>query len=157
MAATPFRFQPDLGVISDSDVRYVMMRPDVLMNAARALGAVEAFVAALDESAYANARASFESYVERGMMTRQDCLARTASLAGQLGWGQWTIAPDESEVQVRDSPFASGFGTGDIPVCGPISGVLRALLFVLFGEQARVREVACAAQGAECCRFALER
>lgn len=156
----PFSFEPDRGTIHDRGIRYLMMRPDVLMGAVRSGGAARAFVQALEDSAFANAQGSFAQYLADGLMVRSDFIAQIGQFAATLGWGSWSIQtlPNATvEVCVHNSPFAAGFGSGDHPVCGPIAGVLRAAYMIALNEQVRVDEVECACQGAENCRFHITR
>jgi predicted hydrocarbon binding protein len=156
--------RPGEGTIADGNIRYVLMRPDVLMGAARHLGPNREgeFLAALEASAFAHAQASFAAYRDAERFGRADFLASTGKVAAELGWGRWRVSaePDGTRsVYVDNSPFAAGFGASSRPVCGPITGVLRAIALVGYGQNVAVEEVACSAQGAkECCfRLALPR
>jgi predicted hydrocarbon binding protein len=85
-----------------------------------------------------------------------EALARTvASTAPQLGWGVWDIhvEPDLIRLEVRNSPFAAGFGASDSPVCSPILGMMRAISGMIFGREAIVHETSCVACGQDLCRF----
>src|SRR3546814_5780675 len=118
-----------------------MMRPDVLMGVGTALGSFDQFVNALTESAFQNARASFEVYRRNGLLDSDGALQRAGEFAAWLGWGRWFVAYLENgnvEVIVRHSPFAYGIGCCDRPVCGPIAGVLRAVHLVALGAEATV-------------------
>lgn len=152
----PFDFDLKAGTVHDGALRYLLMRPDVLMGTGRKLGHMAEFIQALDESAYANARESFEVYSQQGKLGPDNFLEQTAQFAARLGWGAWTVV-DQEEVSplvfVRGSPFAIGAGHSDIPVCGPIRGILRALHLVVFTREVEVRETHCVAQGAVECRF----
>ena len=65
--------------------------------------------------------------------------------------------PQGWELEVEDSPFAAGFGPAEAAVCAPIRGMLGALGDMLLGPGVVVREHACAATGAEACRFRVDR
>lgn len=155
-----FDFDPEGGCISDGAIRYVMIRPDVLMGVGTALGDTAAFVGALERSAFANARRSFEAYRERGLLDSGNFLSVASDFAGRLGWGVWSVPIDASpdrpiEMDVRASPFAAGQGASDVPVCGTITGVLRALYAVALQREVAVIETHCAAQGHPRCRFTI--
>src|SRR3546814_13614770 len=73
-------------------IRYLMMRPDVLMGVGTALGSIDQFVNALTESAFQNARASFEVYRRNGLLDSDGALQRAGEFAAWLGWGRWFVA-----------------------------------------------------------------
>lgn len=154
-----FTCDPNAGTIWDQDIRYMLMRPDVLMGIGSELGDQRAFLRALEASTFANARASFEAYLELDLLNG-DFLSTITGFAGRLGWGEWRVAESVEgmdHLRVHGSPFASGIGHSDIPACAPISGILRALYLVVKGREARVKEVQCAAQGFHECRFTIDR
>jgi uncharacterized protein len=150
---------PSRGVIADGDIRYVLIRADVLMGIARELtGKGGDFLAAFEASAFRNARDSFARYREEGRFAAGDFLQRCGEVAASLGWGRWKVSDHGAEgrsVVVEDSPFALGFGHAEAPVCAPISGVLQAMALVGYGVAVQVQEISCAAQGAQRCHFVL--
>jgi hypothetical protein len=155
MAAT---LDPMAGRITEEGIRYVMMRPDVLMGVAHDLSAENAalFFRALENSAFRHAQASFSQYQLRRPDLPGDDLAGWFAIAARLGWGRWSSAQGNGhcrEIVVHDSPFAAGHGPSPVPVCGAIAGVLKAMMVVAGGGVVDVREVACAAQGAPACQF----
>jgi hypothetical protein len=155
MAAT---LDPMAGRITEDGIRYVMMRPDVLMGVAHDLSAENAalFFKALESSAFRHAQASFSQYQSRRTGLPADEIAGWFAIAAHLGWGRWSSTPGDGhcrEIVVHDSPFAAGHGPSPVPVCGAITGVLKAMMLVAGGEVVDVREVACAAQGSPACRF----
>jgi len=146
--------QPDAGVIVDGKIRYVLMRPDVLMGVARHLPHSDEFFAALEASAFAHAQASFSAYRVSDRFGGEDFLAATCEVAGTLGWGRWRVVdgPGEKAIEVANSPFAEGHGPSARPVCAPIAGVLRAVALVGYDVEVTVKEQLCAAEGhARCC------
>ena len=152
--------QPGEGTIAEGNIRYVMLRPDVLMGAARHLGPNREgeFLAALEASAFAHAQASFVAYRDAGRFGSADFLDSAGKVAADLGWGRWRVStePDGARsVHVENSPFAHGYGPSARPVCGLITGVLRAIALVGYGQSVAVEEVVCVAQGAKECCFRL--
>jgi hypothetical protein len=147
----------ETGQIADEHIRYLMIRADVLMGLAHEWpgGDTRQFVDALARSALRHSRDSFATYKASNRFAAGDFLSAVTAVAARLGWGNWRIIELESErrrVEVRNSPFASGFGPATHPVCGAICGVLEALATVGYGRPFRVIEESCAAQtrGAEC-------
>lgn len=154
----PLSHDPAAGTIHDDQVRYVLIRPDVLMGVARELDGVapQRFLAALEASVFRHVQASLAGYQQNGRLEDRDALASIVPIAGSLGWGAWTVRrqPDgASIVEVRGSPFAAGFGASPAPVCTPIRAVLRALTLASTGTESAVIEQHCCAQGGEVCRF----
>ena len=154
-----FIHNPKTGTILDQDIRYLMMRPDVLMGIGAALGDSSAFLRALETSTYNNARASLEAYRTLQLLDG-DFLGTITRFAGRLGWGEWLVDQSEGStdhLRVRGSPFAQGIGASDFPVCAPIKGILRALYLVALGSEVKVSEDKCIAQGHGECRFTIQR
>jgi predicted hydrocarbon binding protein len=154
---TPSPLQP--GEISQGGIRYVLMRPDVLMGVAREMGhiAPEVFLNALKRSAFVNGIRSFERYRDEGRFDGADALERTCNIAASLGWGEWVLHGQNAGIrliEVRNSPFAAGYGASKFPVCAPIVGILEALT-AIFYSAGHVEETACCSQGADTCRFRL--
>jgi predicted hydrocarbon binding protein len=148
------------GQLMRDGIRYVMMRPDVLMGVARELSPENAalFFRALEDSTFRHAQASFLHYRSHGGIAANDFLPHLISTAAGLGWGIWSsnqAADGSSQIDVHDSPFAAGYGPSQGPVCSPITGVLKAMALVLYGAVLDVREVECAAQGSSTCHFRL--
>ena len=76
--------------------------------------------------------------------------------AARDGWGEFTLerlGANELVVSVRHSPFALAYGRAAGPICHLTRGMLEALAAAVFQRPARVRETACAATGADGCRF----
>lgn len=159
--AIPFRERVTLdeqrGEWRDGDARYLMIRHDSLMSLFRRLPAAARCdaLAAFAESVAEHGRRSAESY--RMPAAETDALVATiAQTAGQLGWGRWHLeraAPDALHLEVINSPFATGYGPAQEPVCAPIVGMLRAVATLVFGAPAVAEEIACAATEQRCCRF----
>jgi predicted hydrocarbon binding protein len=150
--------RPGEGAIVDGSIRYMLIRPDVLMGVAHHLGQgrEHEFLAALEASAFANAQASFAAYRDRQQFGREDFLASTCGVANTLGWGSWSLTEEADGVRVirvNDSPFAAGYGSSPRAVCAPIKGVLRACAVVGYGKDVEVEETECVAQGNKQCCF----
>lgn len=154
----PIKHDSVAGEITDDDIRYVLIRADVLMGVAHELQGVAPadFLVAFGKAAFRNAQGSFVKYRKEGRFLDRDGLAQTCTIAASLGWGRWTLRRpgDGTEVvEVANSPFAAGFGSSPEPVCTPIVGVLKALLVTMRGSAGSVLETACRSQGAPKCSF----
>ena len=156
MQPSEISWDPESGVLTQSGIRYVLMRPDVIMGTAAHLPHPEEFISAMSESAFENARDSFVRYRESGALNGADPVEHACGMAAQLGWGQWTVTnKDESGyiVSVRNSPFAFQANGGRLAMCGWITGVLRATIAANSTSAPQVRETHCAAQGHADCEF----
>lgn len=143
---------PSTGEITDGHIRYLTMRADVLMGGAHEMPAGRAveYLRALELSAFRHARDSFEEYRKSGRFQGENFLVGATAVAATLGWGVWAVTDLGSgnhRVTVRNSPFALGYGASPHPVCGPICGVLKAMVLVGYERSVQVTEAACAAQG----------
>jgi predicted hydrocarbon binding protein len=79
---------------------------------------------------------------------------------GAIGWGAFTLERLTAEtmvVVVRRSPFAEAYGPSPSPMCHLIRGVLEALAAATLAGAPSVVETACAAVGADACRFETRR
>lgn len=154
--ANEISWDPESGILTQSGIRYVLMRPDVVMGAAEHLPNPGQYLAAISESAFENARDSFLRYRQSGALNGGDPIDHACGMAGKLGWGLWKVSENEPEgytVSVYNSPFAIPANGGSEPRCGWITGVLRAVCFASHGKASQVHEASCAAQGHEHCTF----
>lgn len=147
---------PEDGALFQGDIRYVLMRPDVVMGILRHVADPAALVDVMRRSACEHAVNSFNSYRQSGAVGNADPVAHCCNMASQLGWGSWNIAEKSSGryvVEVVNSPFAlAASGVGQA-VCGWIAGVLQAVTVADEHPSAQVDETACVARGDDCCRF----
>jgi uncharacterized protein len=146
------------GEIYDGEIRYLLMRPDVLMGLLKNLPADSRSIAlqAFAQSAFENGMASMLHYEASGLAGTDDALDYLCRKGAALGWGRWNHSTDDlgnPVFAVINSPFAAGYGSCNQPVCAPIAGIIRAMIKVCFGRDCSVAETQCAAQGAESCRF----
>jgi uncharacterized protein len=142
------------GELAEGSTRYLLIRHDSLMG----------LFQRLSEPARSNALAAFaDSVAEHGGHSAKNyraedpehLLANVAAKASQLGWGRWTFAREGESIllTVQNSPFASGSGKGERPVCAPIAGMLQAVASLVLGVESRAEETSCAATGGTACAF----
>lgn len=138
--------------------RYLRLRADTLMGMFRHLPA-PARTQALAALARSTAEAGGDSarrYAKAGASDAVALLAKIEKTATELGWGEWKFGKRNASrlaLDVRDSPFAAGYGAADTAVCAPITGMLRAVAGMVLGAPCEAREIACRARGARRCRF----
>lgn len=154
------QWQTGQGQIMDADRRYLMMRADVLMGLFRELptdAARAQALAALARSANRGGGASTRAYFQTLHGDTGALLNTMAAYSAELGWGVWSFSESSGHealrLEVRNSPFAAGYGASDRPVCHPIAGILQTVGELALGRAVTVEETACAAQGHAHCRF----
>lgn len=150
----------ETGAWTDGPARYLMLRADTLMGLFERL-APEARTAALAALVAATAEAGGESlrrYRDQSGLDAAGLAAAVERTAAELGWGRVTLSLDGENIEmaVRNSPFAAAAAPSREPVCAPLTGILSAFAASVRDRPAVAREVACAATGDECCRFAVE-
>ena len=145
------------GELRDGDTRYVIMRADGLMGLFKRLSAparaeaLEAFAASVTEH---GARSAARYTADDG--DARYLLATVAANAPQLGWGLWHFSLTEAkelQLEVKNSPFARGYGPSADTVCAPITGMFSAVASIVFDAPAQAEEHLCAASGGTVCRF----
>ena len=148
------------GELRDGDTRYVMLREVSLMGLFKRLpepartDAFKAFAASVGEHG-ARSAARYRARDARDGKAG-DLLATIASTAPQLGWGVWRFSRAENgelRLEVKNSPFAHGYGASSEAVCAPITGMFAAVASIVFDAPAHAEEDLCAAAGGAICRF----
>jgi predicted hydrocarbon binding protein len=147
------QFDPIHGAVTDGPRRYLLMRHDVLMGMIAALPHAlrPTVLAAMADSVAVHGADSLRAYLAASSGDTEALLEATVEAAADLGWGRWE--PDGTRLWVENSPFVSGYGPSDSPVCAPIGGLWRALSTIVSGRPMVVQEIHCAAQGHTCCEF----
>lgn len=156
------RLDEALGELRDGDIRYLTMRPDVLMGLFAALPPRERAMAfeALAQSTLTHGGRSVQAYRDAGANDADELLRVMTETSAQLGWGRWSFArADEGtslQLTIRNSPFAKGYGKSDTPVCHAARGIFTALAPVVMGGDVSVTETRCAAQdGGDTCHLVM--
>jgi len=133
---------------------YILIRPETLVGVQKAMEA--ALGARAGECLAAGGRvggAAATAALEGDAPTRA---RRLLSAGREIGWGEFALerlTTDALVVTVAGSPFARSYGVAASPVCHLTRGVLEALASVVLERPAPITETACAAMGAERCRF----
>ncbi|MBU1671983.1 MAG: 4-vinyl reductase [Actinobacteria bacterium] len=76
------------------------------------------------------------------------------------GWGRLDfeeVAASPMRVKLYNSQEAAWLGPSDRPVCHLYTGIVAGYTSAISGEDLRAREVECAAMGAPCCMFEIDR
>lgn len=158
---------PDLGEMRDGKIRYLMMRPDVLMGMFAALpaGIRAQALDALAASVALNGGKSVQVYRDSGAAEPGQMMRTIVATSAELGWGLWRFDVRSEtliEVSVDNSPFATAAGFSDMPACAAIRGMLTAIAALLMppdrpdAPPPAVGEVSCHAMtGSGPCRFTI--
>lgn len=138
--------------------RYLSLRADTLMGLFRRLprAARRQALAALAASTAEHGGDSARRYLDRHAGDAEALLKTIVKTAAELGWGRWRLRRQGAAhlaLEVRDSPFAAGYGASRAPVCAPIAGMLEAVAGLALGGRCTARELHCRACGAARCRF----
>lgn len=154
-------YDAEAGTYSDSGMRYIFIKPEAFMGVALEMPPAQrpAIFEAMIRTVVRNGGKSAAAYRAQGAADPEALLAVIRETAGQLGWGIWstTLDDDALTVTVRNSPFAAGYGPADVPVCAPITGMVKAVSQMIFDAPTMAEETACAAMGAEVCTFVARR
>ena len=149
------------GELRDGDIRYVILREDSLMGLFKRLPEpvrMEALKAFAASAAEYGGRSAARYTAEDG--DARYLLATIAANAPQLGWGVWHFSlskAGELQLEVKNSPFAHGYGAAPEAVCAPITGMLSAVASIVFDAPAQAEEIHCACAGGSVCRFRARR
>lgn len=134
--------------------RFMLIRPETLMGAQRALEGAAGATAA--ECFTAGGRAGGARAIAATAGQARERLERLVTMGRELGWGEFGVeswSPARMVITVRHSAFAEAYGRSSGPVCHLLRGVLEAFAEQLLGRPVRVTESRCAATGEPLCRF----
>jgi len=148
----------EAGALTIDGARYLLIRPETL--AALQKAAESALGPRAAECFAAGGRAGGGRASAALAGSREERARRLMDTGGTIGWGAFTLerlTADALAVSVRRSPFAEAYGPSSAPVCHLIRGVLEALAATMLPGAPAVIETACAAMGADACRFETRR
>ena len=142
------------GRLTYQGARYLLIRPETLAALQHALD--DALGVAGAECLAAGGRAGGGRATAALAGAGRERVDALLAMGGRIGWGRFVLeryTSSELVVTVSGSPFAEAFGPAAAPVCHLTRGVLEALTASLWGGRPRATETACAAAGADVCRF----
>ncbi len=159
---------PRTGRLTLFDHRYVLARPETLVNIQKQLEqtvgqSTKGFLYLAGEKSAQEGLHLVERLTE-GIDTRSmnvQGLKRMIDVLALLGWGRFEIT--ELDVDARryglslsNSPLAEAYGPSKRPVCHLLSGFLAGIGLDLLGQSLLCEETACKAQGKPRCEFRLQ-
>ncbi len=158
------------GALTFHDVRYLLIRPETLMQFQRAVESEVGPVRAgelLYSGGFSGGHLSGRRYKEAFGLSPREAVEFMCRMGGEIGWGRFELEALDVEhgrlvVTVHNSVFAQAglqlpTFPEPLPCCHLIRGVLGGLMSGLYGTRVQARELACLAQGAAACRFEVER
>ncbi|MCC6191617.1 MAG: hypothetical protein IT318_21530 [Anaerolineales bacterium] len=158
----------ETGALSFNGVRYLLIRPETLMQWQQGVEAELSTRAG--ELAYwggfRGGQLSGQRYKESLGLNVRQAVEFMCRMGGEIGWGRFEIVQLDLqrpalEVVVHNSAFAQALAGarpgGQLrPVCHLIRGVLGGLLNGLLEVPVRAQESECLAAGAAGCRFVVQ-
>lgn len=157
-------FTPEAGRLSFKDVRYMLIRPDTIIDFQKAVEAevgVERCAEMMMAGGVTGGSRSAARYKDEFGLSDAEIAEFMCNMGREIGWGHFSLRELDSEggrlvVEVSDSPFAAAYGQADQGVCHLTRGVLAGLAAGIFGTQVRSAETSCRARGDDICRFEIE-
>jgi predicted hydrocarbon binding protein len=150
------------GAITFKGVRYMLIRPDTVVDFQKAVEAELGDEAAekMMAGGYTGGSRSSKRYKEAFDYSDEEIVAFMCNMGREIGWGSFEVenldtAGRELVIAVRNSAFAEAYGAADEGVCHMIRGVLAGLAAGIFGTDVSSEETHCRAKGDDLCRFVI--
>jgi len=155
-------FTPEKGGLFYKEVRYLLIRPEVLITfqkeVEKELGDKAGHILFL--SGFQGGSLSSKKYREVFHLSDEEILRFMIEMGPQIGWGRFDLERFDPKnkslsVKVYHSPFAEAYGVSQKPVCHFIRGVLSGMVSVIFEKECEITEIQCVAKGNPFCKFEL--
>ena len=150
------------GAITFKDVRYMLIRPDTVVDFQKAVEAElgERTAEMMMAGGYTGGSRSSQRYKEVFDYSDEEIVAFMCNMGREIGWGDFEVEEFDQEgrrlvVLVRNSAFAEAYGDADRGVCHLIRGVMAGMAEGIFGGDVRSEETHCRAKGDDHCRFVI--
>lgn len=160
--ANGLHFDPEKGVLSFKGKRYILIRPETIVQFQKEVEKVMG-----DRTTFAMSRGGFEggslstkAYKEEFGLSNEEVVDYMCNMGSQLGWGKFKLVDlnnDRLTVDVQNSAFAEMYGKSENPVCHMIEGVLAGLGKTILESDVKSTEEKCVAKGDDICRFVVEK
>jgi len=157
------QWDADSGAITFKDVRYMLIRPDTVVDFQKAVEEMigpQKCAEAMMAGGYTGGSRSSKRYKQVFNYTEDEIVAFMCRMGGEIGWGRFNVIEldvpgKELIVEVQNSAFAAAYGKADWGVCHMIRGVLAGMAAGIFGGDVVSEETACVAKGDPVCRFVI--
>jgi predicted hydrocarbon binding protein len=150
------------GAITFKGVRYMLIRPDTVVDFQKAVEAELGGDVAEQMMAggYTGGSRSSKRYKELFDYSNEEIVDFMCNMGREIGWGSFEVekldeAARELVITVRNSAFAEAYGAADEGVCHMIRGVLAGLAAGIFDTDVNSEETHCRAKGDDLCRFVI--
>lgn len=150
----------DGGRLSFNEVRYLLIRPETLVDFQKAVEAKlgEQTGELIYVGGFTGGSLSSRRYKKVFGYSDEEIVDFMCRMGGQIGWGHFELVELDSAagrlvVRVHDSPFAEAYGSANQGVCHFIRGVLAGLGAGIFNAEVEAVETHCTAQGNPSCQF----
>ena len=154
------QFDPEEGRLSLQGVRYVLLRPGILVDLQKALETHLPYDAAtvLSGASQSEGMVLASRLKEIFGYSGDEVLRSLAFMLQQAGWGAVTLEMVNWETRelvfkINASPFVEDYGPSVAPVCHFLLGLLSGAGIALFEGEVDGAEVQCMAKGDSACRF----
>jgi predicted hydrocarbon binding protein len=155
-------YSEDDGAITFKDVRYMLIRPDTVVDFQKAVEAEvgDRTAEMMMAGGYTGGSRSSARYKEVFGYSDDEIVAFMCRMGREIGWGDFEVEAFDKEgrrlaVLVRNSAFAEAYGSADKGVCHMIRGVLAGMAAGIFGTRVHSEETHCRAKGDDHCRFVI--
>ncbi len=153
-------FAPEKGGLFYKEVRYLLIRPEVLATFQKEIEKELGDKAdrILFQSGFQGGSLSSKRYREVFHFSDEEIVQFMIEMGPQIGWGRFELKgfdliKKELSVRVYHSPFAEAYGPSTTPVCHLICGVLTGMASVVFHKESVTNEILCLAKGDPFCQF----
>jgi predicted hydrocarbon binding protein len=153
-------FDPNEGKLTLQALRYLLVRPGLLLELQKALEMHLPDEAAgiLSDAAQNEGVVLASRLKEVFSYSEEQVLSSLAFMLAEAGWGATTVQMVNLEncelvFKVEASPFAEEYGPSVGPVCHLLLGLFRGAGLVLFERDIDGQEVQCIAKGGTSCMF----
>jgi predicted hydrocarbon binding protein len=150
------------GTITFKGVRYMLIRPDTVVDFQKAVEAElgDDVAEKMMAGGYTGGSRSSKRYKEVFDYSDEEIVDFMCNMGREIGWGNFEVekldeAGKELVITVRNSAFAEAYGAADEGVCHMIRGVLAGLAAGIFGADVSSEETHCRAKGDDLCRFVI--
>lgn len=158
---------PRRGTVRISGERYVVMRPEILVNIQKQLeqtvgASTKGFLYLAGEKSAEERLHIIRTFVPNIDMTKNfdEDTKRINDVVAITGWGRYDVLAYDRRsgvirVALKNSPIAEAYGPSSRPVCHLIAGWLAGVGRRLIGRDLLCEEIVCKAQGRARCEFEL--
>lgn len=150
------------GTISFKGVRYMLIRPDTVVDFQKAVQEAlgDGVAKSMMAGGYTGGSRSSKRYKEVFGHSDEEIVSFMCNMGREIGWGDFEIERFDKDgrelvVVVRNSAFAEAYGSAGEGVCHMIRGVMAGMAAGIFGTDVSSEETHCCAKGDDLCRFVI--